>query len=217
MSAAAFNDPCKQIVAPDPDVIFDVQLVRIDRVSRLWVFAAAGRIYVLGNGRSGWWEIGTIGRLWKITANRDFEFTAYPDQRLRRCWECDDPTRSRWGWQLGEYRFSVKAGVIPGKDGAVLREDTESLEVAIPRELVDLCRRRGISSARLLRGFIADLCDLHNGAGAPREDGFESSGAEQRYWAQEYFRCADQVWEAEDAATSGGFQSVPERSSRPSA
>jgi len=70
----------------------------------------------------------------------------------------------------------------------VVSEDTEVLRLAIPRELIDLCDRRGLAPATLLRGFIADLCDLHNWASFPREDCYGSNGADQRFLAQEYFK-----------------------------
>jgi hypothetical protein len=42
----------------------------------------------------------------------------------------------------------------------------------------------------VLRGFVADLCDLQNPVARPREDGYSSNGSDERLLAQAYFERA---------------------------
>jgi hypothetical protein len=55
-------------------------------------------------------------------------------------------------------------------------------------------RRIGHRPVDVLRGFIADLCSLHNYFRCPREDGYTSLGSDERRMAQEYFHRAYDIY-----------------------
>ena len=170
--------------------IFDARLTGYDEHTRVGVFEAGGVAHCVGSIQQSWWTIGTIGRLRLPSDGRAFGFCAYPDQRLRRKHEDDDPRLSLWGWQIEDRSFACKAGVIPGRDGLVVSEDTQTVVLKVPRELITLCSRSSIQAETVLRGFIADLCSLQNWISCPREDGYSSNGSDERQLAQAYFRRA---------------------------
>ena len=133
---------------------------------------------------------GTIGRL-RFPANGiPFGFYPYPDQRMRRVPAEDDAGRKLWGWNIGALHFSAKAGIVPGKGGLVVSEDTEALVIEIPREFIDYCGTYRLLPRTVLRGFIADLCELMDWYVCPREDGYSSNGSDERLLAQRYFHRA---------------------------
>jgi hypothetical protein len=172
--------------------LYDAELIRIERDCRLVVFRAAGRVYVLPTANATWWAVGTIGRLSLCKEPAEYSFRAYPDQRLRRLDALDDADADVWAWTFTDTSrvVLVKAGVIPGQNGAVVREESHALNIAVPYEFVQLCARFKLLPACVLRGFIADLCALQNPASRPREDGYGSSGSAERLLAQEYFERA---------------------------
>lgn len=130
--------------------------------ARALVFAGSGETFLLHCESSSWWRLGDVGRLVLGAAPSEWSFRAYPDRRLRRVPALDDPAAGLWGWRIAERAFRVKRGIIPGRDGAVIREKTERVTLEVPREFVQLCRLYRIAPAEVLRGFIADLCGLHN-------------------------------------------------------
>jgi hypothetical protein len=172
--------------------LYDAELIRIERDCRLLVFRAAGRVYVLPTADTTWWAVGTIGRLSLRKEPAEYSFRAYPDQRLRRLDALDDAEADAWAWTFTNTSrvVLVKAGVIPGQNGAVVSEETHALSLQVPREFVQLCDRFKLHPATVLRDFIADLCALQNPASRPREDGYGSSGSDERLLAQAYFDCA---------------------------
>jgi hypothetical protein len=44
----------------------------------------------------------------------------------------------------------------------------------LPAEFLELCEVDGVLPETVLRGFIADLCEIRNYSNAPREDGYAS-------------------------------------------
>ncbi len=180
---------------PTPDAsdteFFDAELTRIDAASKALIFTTAtGETRRVRLRTSPWWPLGTVGRLRLSADGLSFSFNAYPDQRLRREREEDDSRQRLWGWRIGELTFSCKATVIPGRAGVVVREDTETLVLQMPREFVDLCATNRLRPETVLRGFIADLCELMDWSHCPREDGYSSNGSDERRMAQQYFRRA---------------------------
>jgi hypothetical protein len=130
--------------------------------------------------------------------NGDFSFKTYPDQRLRRAPE-DDLRRSPaeeedwlWCWTLDgtDRRILVKPHFVPGVDGQHIDDETDTIELAVPPELSELCESRGLSVAEVLRGFIADLCGLQDSVANPREDGYASNGSDERRLADAWFERA---------------------------
>jgi hypothetical protein len=172
--------------------LYDAELIRIERDCRLLVFRADGRVYVLPTANITWWAVGTIGRLSLRKAPAEYSFRAYPDQRLRRLPALDEAAVDAWAWTFTDTSrvVLVKAGVIPGQDGAVVPEDTKALSLNVPHEFVLFCARVRLHPADVLRGFVADLCALQNPVSRPREDGYCSNGGDERLLAQAYFERA---------------------------
>jgi len=149
-------------------------------------------VYVLPTANPTWWAVGTIGRLSLRKEPAEYSFRAYPDQRLRRSDALDDADADAWAWTFTDTScvVLVKAGVIPGQNGAVVPEETHALSLQVPREFVHLCDQFKLHPATVVRDFIADLCALQNPASRPREDGYGSSGRDERLLAQAYFERA---------------------------
>jgi hypothetical protein len=174
-----------------PTVLYDAVLTRIDESARVLIFNVAHTPHCVSSPHFGsWWHVGMVGRLSLACDTQPFGFFAYPDQRLRRAPERDDLRRQRWGWRIAQRRLTAKAGVIPGKDGALVTEDTEPVCLDLPREFLNFCANRNIQPEVVLRGFMADLCELMNWCSCPREDGYCSNGSDERMYAQAYFQRA---------------------------
>ena len=169
---------------------YDAALVEIDEEAAVLVFNAAGAKHCVGYSGNVWWRAGAIGRLRLPDERVPFSFHPYPDQRLRRLPNEDDPRLNLWGWQIDDRHFAAKAGIVPGRDGLVVTQDTETLVINIPREFINLCEKSRLRPETVLRGFIADLCDLMNWAYCPREDDYSSNGSDERRMAQLYFERA---------------------------
>ena len=170
--------------------IYDARLRSFDQCARIATFEADGVSHCVGSIDEIWWRVGTIGRLRLPSERSSFGFLAYPDQRLRRRPADDDPLRNLWGWQIDATHFASKAGVVPGRDGLVVAEDTDALVLEIPRELINFCGAFKLLPETVLRGFVADLCALVSSRDCPREDGYSSTGGEGRRFAHAYFRVA---------------------------
>jgi hypothetical protein len=181
--------------------IYDAELTRFDQQANTLVFHAAGTAHCVSTPRAPYCSLGTVGRLRLPAERSDYRFFAYPDQRLRRVPAEDDPHQNLWGWRIEQLHFAVRAGVITGKDGMVVIQDTESAVLELPREFLDLCHAARLRPETVLQGFIADLCALMNWVNCPREDGYSSNGSDERRIAQEYFRRA-YGWLATSSPTS---------------
>jgi hypothetical protein len=46
----------------------------------------------------------------------------------------------------------------------------------------------------VLRGFIADLCEITSWADAPRADGYSNNGSDERRYAMEYYERVGYPW-----------------------
>jgi hypothetical protein len=190
--ARAFNTRATgEAVTPELDdstLIFDARLLRIDNPAGWATFTAAGIDYRRRLSFPGFWGQGTVGLLCLPPYDDTFAFYSYPDQRLRRAPECDPPNQQDWGWSIEEYRFTVKRGILPGLSGAVIRDDTRALEIRLAPEFDDWCARHQLDPVNVLRTFIADVCGITDSRRRPREDGYCSSGAHERFLAREYVR-----------------------------
>lgn len=79
------------------------------------------------------------------------------------------------------------------------RNPPENVTLTLPEEFIALCRTHGIPPESVLRGFIADLCGLGRGGSAPRSDGYQSHGSDERSYAQRYYeRVGYPWWNAQD-------------------
>ena len=172
----------------DRSEFYDAELTGIDADSSTLLFTTTGGVRRVSTVSPAWWKVGTIGRL--RLNDSSFAFLAYPDQRLRRDSAEDDSRRRLWGWTIDGQRFACKSGVIPGRNGLVVSEDTDTLVLEIPREFVQLCVGYRLRPDTVLRGFIADVCGLMNWAHCPREDAYSSNGSDERQIARNYFRRA---------------------------
>ena len=173
-------------VRPD-DYLYDVKLTRIDPETGTLHFEAAGIEFSERPTSIAGWPVGHIGRLRMAHKPGGMAFHAYVDQRLRRDPMGDDLELEKWGWRIGDVRIQVRAGILPGLDGQVVTRDIEILEIELPREFIDLCARRGVTPMRVLRAYVADLCELINWFRCPREDGYSSNGSDERMYAQMHF------------------------------
>ncbi len=61
------------------------------------------------------------------------------------------------------------------------------LHLELPKEFVDLCCKDGTLPVTVLKGFIADLCQIQNWANNPRKDGYGSNGSDEREMARAYY------------------------------
>ncbi len=170
--------------------LYDAVLARVDEAAGVLIFDVSGTSHCLISTTSCSWEVGTIGRLRLPSDRSPFGFYEYPDQRLRRVPAHDDLRRGLWGWRVAERHFVAKAGIVPGKFGIVVPENTQTLVLEIPREFIHQCQKYDLTPPTVLRGFIADLCALMSWSACPREDGYSSNGSDERRLAQEYFRHA---------------------------
>jgi hypothetical protein len=175
----------------EPVDLYDVTLVRIDVEGAMLYFDSDGIVLALKSACAKLWSAGAIGCL-SLRSQGAFQFRQYPDPRLRRFTALDDPYADQWGWTLGEYRFCVKAGVIPGINGEFVKARLQRVRLEVPREFVELCAAYSLTPVAALRGFIADVCGLQNFIARPREDGYCSNGSDerlcaQRYWERAYF------------------------------
>jgi hypothetical protein len=132
---------------------------------------------------------GAVGRLRLPSDKASFAFHVYADQRLRRAPDLDDLQQDRWGWRIGERRFGVRSGVLPGRNGSVVACDTEDFVIPIPREFLDYCRERGVEPLRILRGFVSNVCALTSGFERPREDNYRHDGVRACELATTYMQC----------------------------
>lgn len=51
------------------------------------------------------------------------------------------------------------------------------LSLELPPEFIALCASDGVAPEVVLRGFIADLCEIVSWAASPRADGYASNGS----------------------------------------
>jgi hypothetical protein len=174
----------------DDTYIYDARLSAIDASNRELVFTWTKGVHRIPVDSLTHWPLGSVGRLRLPRGARNFAFHTYVDPLLRRAPGLDEAVTNRWGWRLGERRFTVEAGILPGRGGAVVRRDTEKLPLDLPGEFRQFCKDCGLQPATVLRGFIADLCSLHNMVVCPREDGYSSNGSDERDMAKDYFRRA---------------------------
>lgn len=134
-----------------------------------------------------------------------YRFSPYADQTMRRAFELDVFERPgapgygldghndlAVGWRSDSQPegFLAPNGIVPGKNGAFIEDQTENVTIGIPREFIDLCAEVGQQPETVLRGFIADACGLNNYVAFPRADGYSSNGSDERMQAHAYIERA---------------------------
>jgi len=163
----------------EPLVLYDVELIRVNDSKHTLIFRHDGCALAFCARNALTRPVGAVGRL-TLHPTGEVGFLVYADPRLRRAPEFDSPEGELWTWRLGEHHFSVRAGVLPGANGAVIEEDVEQLERSIPREFIDLCARFATNPKAALRDFIADVCGIRNCFVQPREDDYSFLGSDER-------------------------------------
>lgn len=74
------------------------------------------------------------------------------------------------------------------------RRNPSRLSIELPPEFIELCRCDNVPPEVVLRGFIADLCELISWADSPRTDGYSSNGSDERRYAMEYYERVGYPW-----------------------
>jgi hypothetical protein len=75
----------------------------------------------------------------------------------------------------------------PNPKPTTRKRRTNKLALELPAEFIDLCERDGVTPETVLKGFIADLCEIINWQSNPRADGYSSNGSDERRLADEYY------------------------------
>ena len=70
----------------------------------------------------------------------------------------------------------------------------KSITLVLPDEFIALCASDGVAPELVLRGFIADLCQIMSWAAEPRTDGYSSNGSDERSMAMDYYRRVGYPW-----------------------
>lgn len=148
-------------------------------------------------------EVGLVGyivsvnRISGMTPEGACYFRAYIDPSLRRAPEFDilDAPLSMdgrqlemIGWRCDRWPkgFLAPIGIIPGKDGAFVSDETVAVTLRIPPEFIRECRGVQRSPEEVLRGFIGDLAGIQNYTNNPRADGYTSHGSDERDYAENW-------------------------------
>lgn len=71
---------------------------------------------------------------------------------------------------------------------------SKTVTLALPEEFIALCKSDGVAPELVLRGFIADLCQIISWAADSRTDGYCSNGSDERSMAMEYYRRVGYPW-----------------------
>jgi len=178
-----------ELTALDPNMLmFDARLTAIDAAAHTASFVCGGVEYTRRLAFPPFWQPGIVGALHLHPDEEHFDFYVYPDQRLRRALDRDRENLLWWSWAIGEHHFYVRAGIIPGVAGAVVKDECEPIEVPLPPEFTAFCRGGDLDPEQLLRAFIADSSGIQDSRRCPREDQYCSTGADQRFLAREYVR-----------------------------
>ena len=68
------------------------------------------------------------------------------------------------------------------------------LTVELPPEFIALCKRDNVAPEVVLRGFIANLCELTSWINNPRADDYSNNGSDERRYAMEYYERVGCPW-----------------------
>ena len=105
----------------------------------------------------------------------------------RRCFVCDgELTEGPNGMLRCVAADTTPVPAAPGR----------TIQLALPPEFVALCERDATTPETVLRGFIADLCELVSYAVHPRADGYCTNGSDERLYARQYYERVGYRWMA---------------------
>ncbi|TAM85357.1 MAG: hypothetical protein EPN41_12230 [Candidimonas sp.] len=68
------------------------------------------------------------------------------------------------------------------------------ITLRLPDEFIELCEEDGVAPETVLRGFVADLAGIISWAAAPRTDGYNSNGSDERSMARDYYERVGYPW-----------------------
>lgn len=131
-------------------------------------------------------QTGQVGIVQYAHGSECWRFSAYLDQSLRRVFELDHDDRIGWRNDSNQDGWTAPRCVVPGKDGAFIESTTEELMIDIPDEFFVLCGHYKGTPESVLRGFIADACEIKSYVSEPRADGYCSNGSDERGMAVDY-------------------------------
>ncbi|NOU12740.1 MAG: hypothetical protein HOO92_02055 [Methylococcaceae bacterium] len=144
------------------------------------------------------WALQYIGKIGIASYDPEFEcwrFVPYLDQSLRRVFELDDEYEIGWSNETKGNNWTAPIGIIPGENGAFIKDDTDDVWIPVPPEFFIMCEQYNQTPESVLRSFIADVCEIKNYDREPRADGYCSNGSDERRLADEYFSRA--FWNVE--------------------
>lgn len=168
--------------------IFDLELIEIVDGTGIFLDAVESRTLELplaGGGCRGY-----IGQRGVAMPGETWRFHPYPAQSLERVPELDQPGRLGWKCCARPEGFTCPAWIVPGEDGAFVEDETETFQIRVPPEFMELCDRYGMDVEDVLHGFVADAAGLMNWVRCPRADELSSNGSDERMLAQEYLERA---------------------------
>lgn len=136
----------------------------------------------------GWLSqsLGQVGIVQWAPESQCWRFNGYCDQSLRRVFELDHAERIGWRNDANPGGWTAPRCVVPGVDGAFVEDDTTAVVIDVPQVFFDRCELYGRTPEEVLRGFIADTCDLGSYLSAPRADQYCSNGSDEQMLASNY-------------------------------
>lgn len=189
---------------PNPVAIHNVRLVDMQPAdagrSRLTVERDGQTAELLGAAPVNDWSRRDIGAWGYVVPMRrvteaDWQvprgacvFHPYLEPSLRRVPERDivetngERPQLLAGWRTDArpLGFLVPAHLIPGEEGAYVRDETVEVVLRVPPEFLRECRRVQHKPEDVLRGFIADVAEIRDEMRRPRADGYSSNGSDER-------------------------------------
>ena len=69
-----------------------------------------------------------------------------------------------------------------------------SVTLKLPAEFIELCASDQVEPEAVLKGFIADLCEIISWQSNPRTDGYSSNGSDERSYAMAYYERVGWPW-----------------------
>jgi hypothetical protein len=76
----------------------------------------------------------------------------------------------------------------------IKQRTSRRITLTLPSEFIELCEQDNVTPELVLRGFIADLCEIVSWADHPRADSYCSNGSDERLYAREYYERAGYSW-----------------------
>lgn len=150
------------------------------------------------------WSRRDVGRVGLVRHARQahgdgFYFNAYTEPSLRRAPELDlldarphedGRLAPIIGWRCDQqpYGFRAPLGLIPGKEGNFIADETVAVTLRVPPEFILECRLVQSDPKTVLENFVGDLAGIMNWADTPRADHYGSNGSDERMYAEQWLQ-----------------------------